>query len=350
MKTSKYLQQLEQIITETEITSLTTYTIKGEEEFVKHQAPYNTFSGDLKSFGKNTLTDENQKRQNLIYALTNSIYSVFYCSIPLEEITSKLPPKTERDAFMNQLSKVNKTKAGFDYDWEIYNIDPTGNAFAKKNDELRWLQPEKFEYQDPNQTQAILNTKVNLVRPKESKTIQSVFYYVFSEEIFPQEVELCRFYWNLRSEGMEKLVELITTLLNSYKIPFQFKCLNHPELYVRADSAVLYTDKKYTQITSVILKEIVDELDELLIDTIPMFTQKLYKGVGYAEDPGKGVSFGMSRSSAIAESLVNSFLLKEDKKTSINSAIEFLNNKGMSIDNLHLNKHTVVTTKFPSYE
>ena len=81
-----------------------------------------------------------------------------------------------------------------------------------------------------------------------------------------------------------------------------------------------------------------------------MFTQKLYNGVGYAEDPGKGISFGMSRSTVIAEALVDSFLKNESKKEQVESAIRALSMKGMAIDRLHLNKHTALTPKFPKYE
>lgn len=349
MKTSNYKKQIESIVNSIEITSLSNFKVKGKEEFISYQMPYTTFSGDLKSFGNNNVIDDNQRKQNLIQSLTNSIYAKFYCGISDEKSSSKLPSKVEREVFMDELSEANKTVDGLDYNWMIYNVDATGNAFVKKNDELRWLQPNGYQFNDPNQKQAQVNTKVNLVTTRENKGIQPVFYHVFSKEIFPQEVELSRFYWNVRPDGAAKLIELITSTLNDYKIPFQFKCLNHPELYVRTDSAVLYLDKKHVHIVSVILKSIITELKPYLVDSIPMFTQELYKGVGYAEDPGKGMSFGMSRSSVVAEALVESFLKDEKETIKTQSVINYLESKGMSIDRLHLNKHTLLTPNFPNY-
>ncbi|WP_420575088.1 T3SS effector HopA1 family protein [Kordia sp.] len=351
MKDNTYKKQVQQITDAIEITSLSTYKVHGEEEYVQNQMPYQTFAEEFKSFGSNSTVDIQQQRKNLINALINTIYSKFYCGIQNDHHTSKIPPKAAREEFMNALSQANASTNGFDYHWNIYNIDTkTGNVYIQKNGELRWLQPNSYQFANPQQKQAIVNTKVNITRQKENKNIQPVFYHVFSNEMFPQEVEIGRIYWNVSPEGTPKLIHLLTTVLNDYKIPFQFKCLNHPELYVRSDSAVLYLSKKHVQLVSVILNTIIPKLETYLVDEIPMFTKQLFKGVSYAEDPGKGQSFGMSRSSTIAEALVDAFQQEKDKKQTFNTIINFLSRKGMSLDRLYLNKHTALTPTFPTYE
>ena len=351
MENNTYTQQVQQIIGAIEITSLATFTVHGEEEYVQNQMPYQTFSEDFKSFGSNTTVDSQQQRVNLINALTNTIYSKFYCGIKNDKHTSKLPPKTEREGFMNELSQANTSTNGFDYHWNIYNIDTkTGSVYVQKNGELRWLQPNSFQFVNPQQTQAAINTKVNLSRQKENRNLQPVFYHVFSNEMFPQEAEIGRIYWNVTPEGASKLINILTTTLNDYKIPFQFKCLNHPELYVRSDSAVLYLSKKHVQIVAMILHHVIPNLEPYLVDEIPMFTKKLYKGVGYAEDPGKGQSFGMSRSSTIATALVEAFQQEKNAAQTFETVVNSLARKGMSLNRLHLNKHTALTPSFPSYE
>lgn len=351
MKETIYTQQIKQIVDAVQITSLSTYIVLGTEEYVQHQAPYHTFSEDFKSFGSNTTIDTHQQRINLINAITNSIYMRFYCGINEEEHTTKIPPKGERELFMEQLSKANTSTNGFDYNWNIYNIDQnTGSIYIQKNDELRWLQPNSYQYANPHQKQPEINTKVHLNRFKENKNLQPVFYHVFSNEIFPQEAEIARIYWNITPEGAGELIQLLTSTLNSYKIPFQFKCLNHPALYVRSDSAVLYLDKKHVQIVAIILKSIIPTLETYLVDEIPMFTKKLFKGVSYAEDPGKGQSFGMSRSFAIAEALVEAFQQHQNLAETFEYTIQYLAKKGMTTDRLYLNRHTAITPTFPSYD
>ncbi len=351
MKDNTHTQQVRHIIDAIEITSLTTYKVHGEEEYVQNQMPYQTFAEDFKSFGSNATVDSQQQRTNLINALTNTIYAKFYCGIKNDNHTSKIPSKVARDEFMNELSQANTSVNGLDYHWNIYNIDTkTGNAYVQKNGELRWLQPNGYQFVNPQQKQAIVNTKVNLIRQKENRNLQPVFYHVFSNEMFPQEVEIGRIYWNVSPEGAAKLINLLTTTLNEYKIPFQFKCLNHPELYVRSDSAVLYISKKHVQLVSIILQRVIPNLEPYLVDEIPMFTKQLHKGVGYAEDPGKGQSFGMSRATTIATALVEAFVQEQDTKQTFTTVVNSLSRKGMSLDRLHLNKHTALTPTFPTYE
>ncbi|MEM6686531.1 MAG: T3SS effector HopA1 family protein [Bacteroidota bacterium] len=351
MKAHTYTQQVQQIIDAIEITSLTTYKVHGEEEYVQNQMPYQTFAEDFKSFGSNANIDTQQQRNNLINTLTNTIYSRFYCGIKKENHTSKIPPKAAREAFMSELSQANTSTDGFDYHWKTYNIDAkTGSVYIQKNGELRWLPPNSFQFVNPQQKQAALNTFVNISRQKENRTLQPVFYHVFGNEMFPQEIEIGRLYWNILPEGTAKLINLLTTTLNDYKIPFQFKCLNHPELYVRTDAAVLYLNKKHVQIAAIILHSVIPNLAPYLVDEIPMFTKQLFKGVGYAEDPGKGQSFGMSRATTIASALVEAFQQEKDKKQTLNIVETFLSRKGMSLDRLHLNKHTALTPTFPTYE
>lgn len=351
MKETVYSAQIKEITQAIEITSMSTFKVHGEEEYVQNQMPYQTFAEDFKSFGSNTTVDSQQQRINLINALTNTIYAKFYCGIKDGNHTSKIPPQAERNAFMEQLSQANTSDNGFDYNWNIYNVDTTtGSAFVQKNGELRWLQPNGYQFANPQQKQVAINTKVNIARQKENRNLQPVFYHVFSNEMFPQEVELGRFYWNITPDGATKLINLLTTTLNEYKIPFQFKCLNHPELYVRTDAAVLYLSKKHVQLVSIILKNVIPNLEPYLVDEIPMFTKRIFKGVGYAEDPGKGQSFGMSRSSTIAAALVDAFQQEKNKKETLTNVINFLSRKGMTLDRLHLNKHTTLTPTFPTYE
>ena len=345
-----YKDQIKQIVENITIHSTDQYSVYGKKQSVKYQIPHQTFSGNLNSFGSHKVVDKKQKIQNLTNAITGSIYGLFYCGISIDQDSNTIPSKVEREEFMDKLSVSNTTKGGYDYNWTIYNIDSSGNTFVKKGEELRWLQPNSYYFQNPHQKTPGLNTKVNLIKTRDSRNTQPVFYHVFSDEIFPQEAELCRFYWNIKPEGIKDLIHALTSTLNEYKIAFQFKCLNHPDLYVRTDAAVLYIDKRYVQIVSVILKSVITEVQSILKDEVPMFTKKLFNGVGFAEDPGKGMGFGMSRATIIGEAIVNSYLYDENKKNTYEYVVDCLQEKGIATDQMHLNEHTALTTNFPTYE
>lgn len=343
----EYKDQIKRIVEGIQIHTKKSYEVEGKRKFVRNQTPFANYTGDLKNFGSNHVSDSNTERQNLINSLVNTIYATYYCGIH-EDNAHKMPSKSEREAFMEELSQANKSKGGFDVNWKIYNTDTSGNTFIQKGEWFRRLLPNSFVYQNPRQQYPQVNTFVNIKKDRESRTIQPVFYHVFSDEIFPQEVDLARIYWNVKPQGISKLVTLLTSTLNNYKIPFQFKCLNHADLYVRSDSAVLYLDKRNVQIVLVLLKSIIKELQNDLNDAIPMFTKKLFKGISYAEDPGKGQSFGMSRSQVIAEALVLSF--ESSEENTLEQVCETLEQKGFVLERMYMNKHTELIPNFPLYD
>ena len=168
---------------------------------------------------------------------------------------------------------------------------------------LRTLEKEKYVMADPKQQMAV-GVWVHLVIKREDPHIQVPFFYVYSQALMPQQVDLIRFYWNIKPEGAPDLIQEITEEFNKYRVPFMFKCLNEPSLYNRADSAVLYLEKKYAHTALYLVKEIADKLKTVLKDGVPMFSMPLAKGLSFAEDPGKGESFGMQRSRIIADAIL----------------------------------------------
>lgn len=343
----QHIDQIKEIVANISIMSLQKFKVNDEEHQVYYQQAYQDFTEDLSVFGRNNSIDETLLKHRLQEQLTQKIYSRFYCGLSENNDSIDLPSKSEREAFMEQLSKANTTKETLDHNWLVYAIDPTGNTYIKKNEALRWLDPNKFEFADRNQKQIAQNTYVHLKKERENKHIQPVFYHAFSDEIFPQDATLVRIYWNIDPEGITKLVERLTTILNDYQIPFQFKCLNHPKLYVRNDSAVLYLDKKYLDIVSLLLPYIITDVKTYLKSTLPWFTKAITKGVSFAEDPGKGQSFGMSRAAVIAEALIMAYEATLTKDKTFDFTLKHLAKKGFNVNNLYLNSHTARTPQFP---
>ena len=103
------------------------------------------------------------------------------------------------------------------------------------------------------------------------------------------------------------MIELLTKNLNQYYIPFVFKCLNNPALFTRSDAAVLYVSKPYYAITATILASVYLQIKNELNPEIPGFTKELNPGLGLAEDPGNGESFGMSRCGIIAQGITAAY-------------------------------------------
>lgn len=332
-------QQVKTILDSVAIKNYTTYSVKGKEFNIYQQQPYTNYTGSLAEFGKNEQDQNKNKKQTLISHLTNQIYSQFYCHLPTNANLNQIPSKKDRNIFMEKLSQSNYSSTQPDRSWLVYSVDKKGNAFARKNDELRPVRPNTY-IPNPQQPKLVVNQTVDFYRNRENREAQSVFYYVYSDEYFSHDCNIIRIYWNITPQGAPLLVEQITKILNGYRIPFSFKCLNHPQLYKRSDSAVLYFNKDHLKIVSDLVDYIVKVVEPFLKKQIPMFTMPLAKGVSRAEDPGNGSSFGMSRSQAIAESIVDAFeegitILDREEFTQ-----KYLKNKGINPKNMSINPHT----------
>ena len=339
-KTSLHEQQLNDLIERVQILDEKTYLVDGEKNVVLHQQPHTIHLSPLSEFGTNNSQNKEQLRSQLIQHLGNTLYSSFYCGIPKENKKFNLPPKKEREAFMNELSNSNRSTLEPDRNWKIYAVDSQGNAFALKNGDLRAVLPGTYVV-NPEQKTFAVNQTIDFLRYRENKAAQSVFYYVYGNTYLAPDCDLIRVYWSIKPEGAALLIDNLTRVLNDYKIPFNFICLNHPDLYNRNDSAVLYFDKHHLSIVKRLLKHIIDAVRPYLIDNHPLFTDIIDTGVSMAEDPGNGESFGMNRVTAIANALVGSH---EEKIEGENERKEWikkcLKEKGISYSAMSVNFHS----------
>jgi Lanthionine synthetase C-like protein/HopA1 effector protein family len=113
-----------------------------------------------------------------------------------------------------------------------------------------------------------------------------------------------RVYWNSTAEGALRLVACVTQYLNRQRVPFGLKVLTNSSAYFRTDSAVLYLGQgAYSEAIEGLI-EIYQSLQPMLRPAVPAFTKAMIPGVGLAENPRDGASFGYRRSSLLAEAIV----------------------------------------------
>jgi hypothetical protein len=111
---------------------------------------------------------------------------------------------------------------------------------------------------------------------------------------------LVRLYWHLMSETAVPFMSMLTELLNAEGVPFRAKVLNAPHAYHRADAGVLYLERRWYRRSTALLARIYREFQAGLRHEIPFFTRLLAPGLGMAEDPANGMSFGQHRCHLIA--------------------------------------------------
>ncbi|HEY0370996.1 MAG TPA: T3SS effector HopA1 family protein, partial [Thermoanaerobaculia bacterium] len=137
--------------------------------------------------------------------------------------------------------------------------------------------------------------------------------------------------------GAVPLVRAVTTLLNRYQIPFRFKTLSYSGVYTRADAAVLFFAARYFDVITKLLPAIRAEIAPYLRPAVPLMTKRLHDGIGLAEDPATGESFGMSRSQLLAQAIWDAYTrgAQSEESRMQELAIQFQRN-GLSLDRPHL--------------
>ncbi len=340
-KANENLAQIKRTVSQVKILSERAYTINKKQYDVYHQQPYHTHEAALHTFGKNEGEGRQSQRQQLLQHLTQTLYAVAYCQMPQQTLKQAWQQPKDNTHFLQQLSASNHSSTDLDLGWTVYSVDKNKNAFVEKNEEIRYLPPKSFRFANPANTQLTVGAQVHLLRQKESSNTQPSFYYVFGNFTVPQEADIVRFYWNLKPEGMHLLIAQLTTLLNQYKIPFSFKCLNHPDYYTRADNAVLYVGKKSASVVNLLLPQVFDKIADYFNENVPLFTKKIRGGVAFAEDPGNNESFGMHRSRLLAKGLLQAHeqgWKKADKILSV--VLDTIKEAGLDPAKMYLNPHS----------
>ena len=135
--------------------------------------------------------------------------------------------------------------------------------------------------------------------------MQPGYYFAFGETPADpaDQISVVRFYWNVSAEGAALLLERISTELNRWEVPFRFKTGSNPAMLVRTDGAVLYSPRRYADITYELVREIHWRTKQFLRTDVPLFTLRLADGLAFAEDPATQESFGMSRCRMLAHGI-----------------------------------------------
>jgi hypothetical protein len=118
----------------------------------------------------------------------------------------------------------------------------------------------------------------------------------------PREV---RIYFNAHASGAAKLVSSIVETLARWDIPFALKCHSRAGNYRRRDAVILYLDRRDAYIALETIGGDYRSLAEGLRPDVPLFTFFYLPGIGFAETPGDGGSFGLARSRLCANALAD---------------------------------------------
>ena len=245
---------------------------------------------------------------DLAATLAGALYSRKYCR-PVQTSLAPvaLDPRVAR-VFVEQLSHANSGIGTWEPGWVVQSIEADGTLVARRqrDEMLVWARPDQFR---PASGVVEIGGAGRVRVPKELREMLPGYYAAFgdadrSPDFDSHPLDLVRFYWHLTADVARDWMRELTVRFNAAGVPFQVKTLSDPGAYVRADAAVLYIERKDLASTMALLPELHRVTRAGLRDTTPMLTKRLAPGLGVADDPGDGRSFGQHRCQLIAEGLL----------------------------------------------
>jgi hypothetical protein len=269
----------------------------------------------------------------LVIDLQTSIYDEAYC----RALGSRTEPPPAAANLVEALSAANAGRDRWESGWSLAQMMPNGHAMARKGDLAGVFPPGEFAAAHGGAPSA--GAPLHVLLARESRTQQPGFYLANGETPAPfgADNRMTRIYWHIAEEGAVPLTGALTTLLNRYQVPFRFKTLSYSGVYTRADAAVLYFASRYYQIVARLLPAIREQVADHLRPPTPLLTFKLCAGVGLAEDPATGESYGMSRSRLIAQAIWDAYArgMQTEESRMMELAIQF-DRAGLSLERPHL--------------
>jgi len=253
------------------------------------------------------------RAEPLVGALTDAIYSAGFArglgddALPDDDIT-------EAD-LVRRLSTANQSRDRWQTGWRIERVEKDGRIVASQGGRQRSAKPGQYAATFARDLPPRAGMAVTLFFPRQSLTLQSHVYYAFGEtppSAEADESRPARIYIQAPADALPELYERITGELNRRTLPFTMKTMLAPSERARRDATVLYAERDHFAQVEEVLAMLPPALRSRLGPGTPLFTRPLGPGIGMAESPGGGESFGMQRSRLVAEGIVDAWKSGED--------------------------------------
>lgn len=249
----------------------------------------------------------------LVKTVQSVLYDRCYAHRPSAPHPQAEGATQEDPAFARSLAEANTGKEHWDPGWAIFQFGANGQIFVRKGERERAAMPGSYISDGVPSMAPQIGTSVSLRAPREALGIQPGYYFAFGETLdeLADQLSLVRFYFHCGAANAAPLFAVITSALNRFQVPFQLKAPTMPRHYDRTDAVVLYVGARYFPITAQIVAGARESI--ALAPATPLFTKRLWPGVGVAVEPGTGESFGMHRCRLAAEGIVDAWREKREE-------------------------------------
>lgn len=247
-------------------------------------------------------TWNNLDRKDQTTFLRNKIQNLLYDNFYVQGVVTTFANKAITHASDTLTPLLNACHNGKGY-WE------EGWELIEKAEACQFIKKEGITIQIPT-NEELLNSSIFM--PSGRINLSPGFYSIIGDAGYSKShLTLCRFYFNVFSSHADEFTQLLVSELNSVSLPFYFKILNDAQLYERNDTAVLYISKSLYSKVRQIIEINFEKLAPYLNHSLPAFVKPIAQGIGIAEDPSNGESFGEHRCKLITNAILKQYFSEE---------------------------------------
>jgi HopA1 effector protein family len=245
--------------------------------------------------------------------------------------------------FADRLSAANGGVGTWQRGWTGHGVEADGRIVVERHGVRFRVVPEEYR---PGAGEGAAAVRI----PKEHFELIPGFYLAHGDaDDTRDDGHTIRLYWHIAPTGAERLVGLTTLLLNRSGIGFQLKLVSEPLRYDRTDPAVLYLARPDYPRAEPVLRKIHHEMKGWLRSTVSLLVKPMAPGVGLAEDPGDGSSFGEHRCRLLAGILTSQGWSEAGSDSEREALlVAGLAAQGYALDRIHLNPGS--SDDFPPFE
>jgi len=244
-------------------------------------------------------------RRYLRHCLQSKLYDDFYCqgSAAAAAQAPGIADMPRFTPFADALSAANTGQGSREEGWQVRAVQD-GQVVVERHQLRLWVAAAEVVTAGGSRPEAGGMVSVRL--PKELLKLSPGFYMALGDEGLPcHDAEpLVRFYWNLESDTAPRLVRELTGRLNQARIPFRLKVVNDHRRYTRCDAGVLYVPRRHYPTVVAVVRTVHGAVRDGLAPQTPALTKQLAPGLGLAEEPPGGDSFGTHRCGLLADGII----------------------------------------------
>jgi hypothetical protein len=286
-------------------------------------------------------------------ALGSALYVLGYTGVYRGQpagLDSLRMPVVPDAAFHARLAAANPTATRWEPGWRVFSLGGAGMVNVDKGDTAIAAQPGQYAFVPGAGRLPGVGDFVELLVPRESLGHQPGMYFAFSDTP-PSDYDfaaIARLYFNVPAQNAPWLLRTLGSVLNRHYVPFRMKCSLDPARFERTDGFVLYLGRRFLPAALRLLAPLADEVERHTQAGIPLFSKPLLSGVGGADDPGNGESFGQSCCRLAAGGLVDAWRAGAgaDRRQAV--AARF-GRAGLSLDAPHLAQGTTDLYHLPTF-